>query len=336
MNYKNMTLARSLTIFLILASASLMLAGCAGDSAETKKHFSGIRIAFFAGGPEGGNFATLVYNGARAAEQDLGCTIEFVWSQWKADIMVLQFKEMIDKKPDGICVMGHPTDDILGPLIDEARRKGIIVTTQNIDLPLSRAKYTKDGFGYVGQFLYESGEMLGKGLLRKFSFKPGDEAIVLTRDLADGTPYMRTAGLTDALNAGGLKIKIRQNPYPEEEQEQLIFDLVKEYPEVKLIAAGGSDAPGILATALSKVTDNPGDIIGAGFDLSPKTIQGIQDGYIGMVHDQQPYLQGYLPVLQVCLSKLYRFGGVVVNTGSGLVDASNIDVIADLVKRKIR
>jgi len=62
-----------------------------------------------------------------------------------------------------------------------------------------------------------------------------------------------------------------------------------------------SAAPTILKTLGKK----PGDIIVAGFDLSSDTVAGIKNGYIGLVSDQQPYLQGFLPILQSCLTKKY-------------------------------
>jgi len=56
----------------------------------------------------------------------------------------------------------------------------------------------------------------------------------------------------------------------------------------------------------------PGDIFVSGFDLSVETVEAIREGYVGLVHDQQPYLQGYLSVLQICLAKTYCFKGVII------------------------
>ena len=62
----------------------------------------------------------------------------------------------------------------------------------------------------------------------------------------------------------------------------------------------------------------PGDIKIAGFDLSPATIAAIKGGWTGLVIDQQEWLQGYLPILQICLTKVYGFSGLHINTGRGL------------------
>ena len=64
--------------------------------------------------------------------------------------MVQQFSEAIARKPTGISIMGHPGEEALGPLIDQAEKAGIIVTTSNVDLPNKEAEYKAGGFGYIG------------------------------------------------------------------------------------------------------------------------------------------------------------------------------------------
>ena len=52
--------------------------------------------------------------------------------------------------------------------------------------------------------------------------------------------------------------------------------------------------------------------------------------------DQQPWLQGYLPILQICLSKIYGFSGLHIDTGGGFADKDNIDFLAPLAEKEIR
>ena len=79
-----------------------------------------------------------------------------------------------------------------------------------------------------------------------------------------------------------------------------------------------------------------GSVYAAGFDMSPATVQGIKDGYISLVIDQQEFLQGFVAVEQLCLTKKYGFSGLFINTGGGFVDKSNVDAIAPLVTQQIR
>ena len=77
----------------------------------------------------------------------------------------------------------------------------------------------------------------------------------------------------------------------------------------------------------------------ATFDLNEDVITGIQDGSIAFAVDQQQYEQGYLPIVML---KLYAEnlntvgGGQPVLTGPGIVDADNVDEIADLASAGTR
>ena len=85
--------------------------------------------------------------------------------------------------------------------------------------------------------------------------------------------------------------------------------------------------------SIIKITD---DIYAIGFDLSPATLEAIRGGWTDLVLDQQPYLQGYLPILQICLTKKYGFAGLHIDTGSGFAHADNVEVLAPLVEHQIR
>src|SRR5438034_2409975 len=81
------------------------------------------------------------------------------------------------------------------------------------------------------------------------------------------------------------------------------------HPDVKLVV---TDHGGLTATAetyLKAAHKAPGKIAIAGFDMSPATVKAIQGGWVQLVLDQQEWLQGYLPILQVSLTKVYKFAG---------------------------
>ena len=63
-----------------------------------------------------------------------------------------------------------------------------------------------------------------------------------------------------------------------------------------------------------------------GYDLLPATLQAIHDRDLDFTIDQQPYLQGFLPVLQLFLDRYS--GGLVVpadtNTGLNFVTRANV------------
>jgi simple sugar transport system substrate-binding protein len=95
----------------------------------------------------------------------------------------------------------------------------------------------------------------------------------------------------------------------------------------------------VAAAAVAAAGDAGSEAQIATFDLNADVIAGIQDGTISFAVDQQQYEQGYLPVVML---KLYAEnlntvgGGQPVLTGPGIVDAENVDEIADLASAGTR
>ena len=79
--------------------------------------------------------------------------------------MIDQFKEAIAAKPDGIVIMGHPGEDAMVPLVDQAEALGIIVTSGNNPLANIEAKYQTKGFGYAGADLHAGGYLTGTAMV---------------------------------------------------------------------------------------------------------------------------------------------------------------------------
>ena len=108
-------------------------------------------------------------------------------------------------------------------------------------------------------------------------------------------------------------------------------------PDVKILLP---DTVEVQQTIISFIRDSkeytPDDFFVATFDLNTAIVEAIREGIIDVVLDQQPYLQGFLPVLQVCLTKKYGFGGLHIDTGAGIIDKSNVEMVAKLAEDGFR
>jgi simple sugar transport system substrate-binding protein len=314
-------------------------AAASGTVTDAKKWCAGQKIVFFPGGPAGGVFAVNVYNGAKQAAADLGANVQYVWSNWDPETMVKQFKAAIATNPAGIAVMGHPGDAALKKWVDSAESKGIIVTSQNTKLPTLEGKYAAKGFGYVGQDLYNSGYLLGQSAVAQLHLKKGNRAMVWGL-LSQPTRGLRTKGAIDALKKAGLKvdyIEINSQTNADPAAGVPTFTAyVSSHPDVKLVVTDHGGLTAEAATYMKAAHKSAGKIGIAGFDMSPATVKAIQGGWVGLVLDQQEWLQGYLPILQVCLTKVYKFAGLSIDTGSGIINKSNIGPLVPLVKKLIR
>jgi simple sugar transport system substrate-binding protein len=345
---KKWKIAWLISALLVLA---LFLTACGGDEAPAAEEpageavaaggqwCSGTDIVFFPGGSPGGPFATVVYNGALAAAADLGANVEYVWSDWNPENMVTQFVEAAATSPDGIAIMGHPGDDAFGPVVDDARAQGIIVTSQNTTLPDIEGKYGGDGFGYVGAELYSAGYALGAESVRRFGLASGDRAMVWGL-LAQAGRGERTRGVIDALEEAGLTVdylEIDDATNADASAGTPTFvGYVSANPDVKLVVTDHGALTATLETYITSAGLGADDVFAAGFDLSEATVEAIRGGWTDLVIDQQQWLQGYLPILQICLTHNYAFTGLHVDTGAGFAHADNVDLLADLVGEQIR
>jgi len=301
--------------------------------------FSDITVRFDFGGPEGCPFASVLYNGAMAAAHHLGCNVEAIWSDWDPGKEVEHFKETIAARPDGAVLIGQPGDEGFGPLVDEAIAKGIIVTTICVDLPESRSRYIDKGFGYAGASLYEAGFALGNKAAVDNNLGKGDRAMVWGL-LGEPLRGMRSKGCIDALKKRGmtvdyLDISPSTNADPPSGIPTIVA-YIASHPDVDLVI---TDHGGLTATAqtyMEAAGKEPGEIVVAGFDLSSATTEAIRSGYVQVIADQQPWLQAYLGVLQVCIAKRFGFSGLYIDTGAGFVTAENIDAVAPLAEAGIR
>lgn len=300
-----------------------------------------IVIYFFPGGSPGGTFATVVYNGARAAEEILGDRVEirYLWSEWSQQKMVDQFQQAVAANPDGIAIMGHPGDEAYRPFVEEAEEQGIIVTSQNTTLPELEKAYAANGFGYVGQGLYESGYILGEGSIKMAGLKEGDRALVWGL-LSQPTRGLRTKGTIDAFEEIGMEVdyieisaevdKDAANGIP------VIAGYLQANPDCKVVVTDHGNLTSSQHTYFETAGLGPDDIFGAGFDLSAPVVESIKAGYTDLVLDQQPFLQGFLPIMQIYLTKMYGFSGLHIDTGGGLISSENIDLVAPLAEKGIR
>lgn len=307
--------------------------------AAEDKWCSGTDIVFFPGGPPGGPFATVVYNGALAAAADLGPNVEYVWSEWNPEKMITQFSEAAATGPDGIAVMGHPGDEAFRPLVEDAEAQGIIVTSMNTQLAELQAQYSSNGFGYVGAILYDAGYALGTESVARFGLQEGDQAFVWGL-LAQAGRGERTQGVVDALEDAGLEViyqEIDDATNADATAGVSIFvGVMSSNPDIKLVVTDHGALTATQQTYLESAGLGPDDVNAVGFDLSSATVEAIRGGWTDLVIDQQQWLQGYLAVLQICLTHNYAFTGLHIDTGAGFAHADNVEMLAELVEQQIR
>lgn len=229
-----------------LSTALAVVAGALGMSAFAASAESlrddwckDVNIRFFVGGAEGDGFATIVYNGALQAAHDTGAQVEYVFSGWNSEKMIQQLREAVAAAPDGIAMMGHPSDAPIMPLAEEASKAGIKMMYQNVDVPEVRKAF---GGGYVGAQLEQQGYALGAEAIRRFGLKSGDTVFVAA-NFDDSNRAIREASTKKAFEDAGITVIHVNAPTEWAADPNLgipsLTAAIQSNPEVKLIAYPG-------------------------------------------------------------------------------------------------
>jgi len=317
------------------------IAGLGSAGAEpVGKWCSGVRIAAFAGGAEGSAFTTNVANGFSQAQLDLGPTLNLGYFDWDPNKMLAGIKDAVAGKVDGVIAYGLAGDAATDPLIDKLFTGHAIFTVIHSALPRAEGRYLGQGLGFVGAPAYKLGEALGTEAAVRAKLVKGDEVLVWGLRGWGHERGQRTTGVLDALAKVGAKVTYQEIDAATNKDASAgtvtFVGLLKKNPKFKLVV---TDHGGLTANAevLAKAAGlGAGQVYFAGFDFSPEAAGAIADGYLGLVIDQEPYVMGYLSVLDICLAKKFGFIGLDVSTVGAFIDKGNVEAMTGLAKQGVR
>jgi ABC-type sugar transport system substrate-binding protein len=316
----------------VLVVVPLALAGCTGnanktDNSATPAANSGdkITIDIVSHGSPGDSFWDVVKSGAEKAGSDLGVTVTY-----QSDPDPVKQSQLIDAAvathPDGLVVsMANP--DGVKAAVEKAVAAGIPVITINSGLEQSKE------FGavtHVGQSEYIAGQGAGEQLA-----KAGVKNVICVIHEAGNTGLeQRCKGAADKL--GGKLENVQVDVANLADAKNTIKSKLLADPSIDGVLTLNN---GVAVSASQAIADAGSKAKLATFDVSADVTKLIEDGKILFAVDQQPYLQGYLPVTFLTLQK--RNGDVVgggqpVYSGPGYVTKDNAAQVAKFAKNGTR
>jgi len=297
----------------------LTLAGCTtapGDTTTATSADDAV-IAMVTHGTPGDSFWDVVKSGAEQAGTDLGATVTY-----QGDGDPVKQSQLIDaaiaSKPDGLIVsMANPAG--VKDAVERAVAAGIPVITINSGLEDSKA------FGaqtHVGQSEFIAGQGAGEQLA-----KAGvTHVICVIHEAGNSGLEERCNGAADTL--GGTLSNVQVDIANIADAQNTVKSKLLADPSIDgvltLQPAVGVAAAQAIAEASSTATL-------ATFDVSADVTTLIEDGKILFAVDQQPYSQGYLPVVFLTLQKRNGDtvgGGRPVYSGPGFVTRDNVAEVA--------
>lgn len=302
-----------------------------------EKWCSGMKIRFMAGGAQGDTFAAVVQAGGDQAALDTGATLEVVYSGWSSEKMVQQMREALAQGVDGIVTYGFPGTAALTPIADEAAKSGVLMAYINSPVPDVTAEF---GGAFVGVHdLKAQGMAVANEAIKRFGLKAGDHAGVLV-PLDQKERSAREFGAVEAFEAAGLIVEQipNKNEYGGEPNLAIpvITAVIAKIPDLKAIVYAGGQQLGNAEAYMTAAGKGPGEVINIGFDASPQIIDGFQKGWVQLTSDQQPFQQGYLPVVSLCQQKILGLTPIDVETGAGFITPDNYEQVGALAERGLR
>src|SRR5688500_4335908 len=337
-------MARYAALFLVLAA----LAGCgettvkqepsitvtggngqAEDAPGAPPGEDAPRIAVVTHGQASSPFWAIVRTGVEAAERQMHVQVDYEAPDvYSLPRMIELVDDAVASAPDGL-VVSFPEPG-LSPAIRRAVKAGIPVITINSG---SDAFSSLGVLAHVGQPEDRAGLAAGRRLARAGVRR----ALCVNQQVGNIGLDARCAGLAKAMRAAGGSSRVLGVDDQSPGTPDRIADAVVSGRIDGILAANATS--GLQSVeAVSSVKRRGAVKIGA-FDLGPETLQAVQKGDLIFAVDQQPYLQGYLPV--VMLAYRARYGlfpaqGDVVATGANFVTRTNAAQALELSERLIR
>jgi simple sugar transport system substrate-binding protein len=302
----------------------LALAGCTSTPTEPSANVQAasgekVTIAVVTHGSPGDTFWDVVKSGAEQAGKDLGATITY-----QGDGDPVKQSQLIESaiatKPDGLIVsMANPDG------VEDAVANAVAAGIPGLDKSKAFGAQT-----HIGQSEFIAGQGAGE----KLADAGATNVICVIHEAGNTGLEERCEGAADTL--GGTVSNVQVDIANIADAQNTI--------KSKLLADSSIDGvltlnPGVAIAADQAVGEAKSTATLATFDVSADVTKLIEDGKILFAVDQQPYSQGYLPVVFLTLQKRNGDsvgGGQPVYSGPGFVTKENAAQVAKFAEAGTR
>jgi simple sugar transport system substrate-binding protein len=256
--------------------------------------------------------------GAEDACKLLGCSYQFTGSKnSNVNEMVNAFNTAVTSGADGIGVCLVDKKAFNQP-VEAALKAKIPVLAYNAD-EVSNAR-----LAYIGQDLFASGVAMGK---RIQSLVPSGDVALFIATPGQSNIQPRIDGALSVLRkVSGIKPHVITTGAELPAELSVIDSYAQSHPDTKGYFAVDAGSTQGLAQTIQKQKLRDKGVKGGGYDLTPVTQKLLAGDQIDFTIDQQPYLQGFFPIMELYLAKASEtLSGVAdVNTGLKFLDKTTV------------
>ncbi|WP_189047976.1 sugar ABC transporter substrate-binding protein [Aliidongia dinghuensis] len=304
------------------AVAGLAIGLIAGPLAKPARA-DGEHFVLISHAPDSDSWWNTIKNAIKEAGRDLKVTVDYR-NPPNGDLadMARLVEQATAANPNGIIVTIADFGVLKGP-IAAAVKKGIPVVTINSGTAQQSAEL--GALMHVGQPEYDAGLAAGKRA-KEAGVK---SFLCVNHFITNPASVDRCRGFADGVGVP-LGNQMLDSGIDPTEVENKVTAYLRANPNTNGVLALGPNSAAPTIRALEKLKLN-GKLFFGTFDLSPEIAAGIKSGTIAFAIDQQPYLQGYLPV--VVLTLYHRYGvlpGNNINSGPGFITKENIATVEKL------
>jgi simple sugar transport system substrate-binding protein len=225
----------------------------------------------------------------------------------------------IAKKPDAI-VTTRPDPSAYNDAIQKALDAGIMVLTFNTNDPVADKKIP---LPFVGQNFTNYGKEWAREVMKVM---PNGGTMAIT-DCCFGHYALeeRNRSFKDTLEKeGNGKFKVL-DVINTTADESKVFAAVEAYyqahPDINAI--WGVDYYSHVIAQFIKKNNLEGKLLTGGSDMGPGNIEGLKAGYVSFGLGQNPFMQGFYPVMMAYQAKKYGIRPVTIDTGTDVVTPQN-------------
>jgi simple sugar transport system substrate-binding protein len=264
-------------------------------------------------------FFTPTQSGAADACKLLGCSYTWTGSATSnISEMVNSINSAVTAKANGIATsLIDPT--AFNKPVAAALAAGIPVVAYNADEP------TTGRLAYIGQDLYVSGQQMGQHIVSLLPSGGQIGLFIATPGAANIQPRIDGAKATLASHSN-IKADVVATGAAVPAELTVIDSWATGHPTAKGMFAVDAGSTQGLAQTIQKHGLKAKGWVGGGYDLTPITEQLLAAGAIEFTIDQQPYLQGFLPILELYLynASQHLSGIADVDTGLKFLDKTTV------------
>jgi simple sugar transport system substrate-binding protein len=253
------------------------------------------RFVLVSHAPDSDSWWNTIKNAIKQAGEDFGVAVDYR-NPTGGDLadMARIIEQASARGYDGVITSIADVDVLKKPIARVVAKKIPLVT---INSGTTAQSEQLGAIMHVGQPEYDAGKAAGE----RAKAAGARSFLCVNHYATNPASFERCRGFADALGVDYKSSTLDSGDDPTT-VESKVSAYLRKNPRTQAVLALGPNSAHPTLKAIAKL-GLKGKIFMATFDLSPEISAGIKDGTVAFAIDQQPYLQGYIPVAVLAIMK---------------------------------